>query len=153
MLRYKVLALVMLLTFALPASALAQAVSYTIVDTAPTNLVAGGCDEPVELTGELHSVFHLTVDDSGGFHLVTETNWQGVTGVGLVSGTQYRGVGVQRFNINGNVGEEFTSVDNFKLIGRGTTDNLLVQVTLHTTVNANGEVTTVVENAFIKCQG
>lgn len=136
-----------------PTAVRAAAETFTVVETFPINFVIQGCEEPIELSGQLHSVFHVTIDASGGVHVVGQTNPQGVTGIGLVTGTQYQGTGVSRFNFNMQAGEEFTSVDSFKIIGRGTTDNLLVQGTFHVTVNANGEVTAVVDNFFVKCQG
>ena len=153
MLRQKIHVFALLFAFILPSLALARAESYTFVETFPINFVTEGCEELIELSGQIHSVSHITFDNSGGFHLVTQTNPQGVTGVGLVTGSHYQGTGVERFNINGQVGEETTAVLSFKLIGRGPTDNYLVQQTFHITVNANGEVTAVADNSFVKCQG
>ncbi len=147
------LVLAMLLILAHPGWVSARAESFTVVETFPINFVIEGCEEPIKLSGQLHSVFHVTLDNQGGFHLVITTNPQGVTGVGLISGTTYQGTGVGRFNVNGKVGFETTRVDSFKIIGRGTADNNLVQATSHITVNANGEVTSTVDNFFIKCQG
>jgi hypothetical protein len=153
MLRSTVLVLAFLLVLTVPGVALAQAESFTEVEQFPINFIRGGCEEPIELSGTLHSVFHITTDDSGGVHVVSKTNPQGVTGVGLVTGTKYQGTGVTRSNFNGQVGSASTFVNSFKIIGQGTADNYLVQNSFHITVNANGEVTAVANNFFVKCQG
>jgi hypothetical protein len=136
-----------------PTAARAAATAITVVETFPINFVIPGCTEPIQLSGDLHTMFHITFDGNGGFHLVAENNPQGVTGIGLVTGTQYQGTGVGQFEVNGKIGSEVTAVSSFKIIGRGPTDNLLIQETLHTTVNANGEVTATVDNFFARCQG
>ena len=137
-----------------PPAAHAEATAFTVVETFPIPFdVTQGCAEPIQISGELHSVFHITVDGNGSFHLVAEGNWQGVTGIGLLTGTQYQGTDVSRFNVNGTLGFETTSVVSSRMIGRGSTDNLLLQGTFHITVNANGEVTAFVDNFFARCQG
>jgi hypothetical protein len=149
------LILVSLWVLALAGPAGAQAKTVTTVEQIPINFVTDGCEEPIELSGTLHLVSHVTVDAAGGFHFVSQTNPQGVTGRGLISGTVYRGTGVGRFNENVTAGGtvEFTGVGSFKIIGRGPTDNLLVQAVFHVTVNPAGTVTTEVDQFFVKCQG
>jgi hypothetical protein len=77
-------------------------------------------------------------------HVQTHFQPQGVSGTGLVSGEQYRAVGVTRneFYIPpGDSDREFTSVNRFYLISAGPSDNLLETSTIHVTINANGEAT------------
>ena len=140
---------------ALAGSAGARAETVTTVEQIPINFVTDGCGEPIELSGTLHLVSHVTVDAAGGLHFVSHANPQGVTGRGLTSGTIYQGTGVTRSNFNLTAGgaTEFTSVSSFKIIGRGPTDNFLVQQVFHVTVNPDGTVTTVVDQFFVKCQG
>jgi hypothetical protein len=47
---------------------------------------------------------------------------------------------------------EFTFINNFRIIGQRDGNNLLVHQTVHVTVNANGDVTTIVDNQSIDCQ-
>ncbi len=140
---------------ALAGSASARAETVTTVEQIPINFVTPGCGEPIELSGTLHLVSHVTFDDAGGIHFVSQANPQGVTGVGLTSGTVYQGTGVGRGNFNLTAGgaTEFTFVGSFKIIGHGPTDNFLVQTVFHVTVNPDGTVTTVVEQFSVKCQG
>jgi hypothetical protein len=113
---------------------------------------AGGTGELVDLGGTLHVLFHTTLDGSGGFHAKTHFQPQGVTGIGLTTGDAYQGTGVNQDQLNGNVGEEYTLIDNFRIIGHGPGHNFLLHETLHTTVNANGVVTAFVSNVSVECK-
>ncbi len=112
-----------------------------------------GAGEVVFLSGDLHSLFHFTDDGAGGFHVTVENNPQGVSGTGLTSGDKYQGTGVTREDFNsGPLPFNDTFVNNFRIIGEGTGNNLLIHATFHITVNANGEVTAIVDNFMAECQ-
>lgn len=112
-----------------------------------------GAGEVVFLSGDLHALFHFTDDGAGGFHVMSEFNPQGVSGTGLTSGDNYQGTGVTRFDFNaGAIPFNETFVNNFRIIGEGTGNNLLIHATFHITVNANGEVTAIVDNFTAECQ-
>jgi len=113
---------------------------------------AGGAGELVDLDGTLHVLLHTTLDGSGGFHAKTHFQPQGVVGIGLTTGDIYQGTGATQNHLNGTVGEESTFVDNFRLIGHGPGDNLLMHQTLHATVNANGVATALVSNFRVECR-
>ena len=149
------LALASVWLLALAGAADAQAETVTTVEQIPINSVPRGCEDHIELSGTLHIVSHVTFDAAGGLHLVSEVNPQGVTGIGLTSGTVYQGTGVARYNFNLTAGGamEFTSVNSFKLIGPGPTDNLLVQAVFRGTITPDGRVTSEVDQFSVKCQG
>jgi hypothetical protein len=111
--------------------------------------------EPVHLTGEFHIIFHTHEDANGGFHAQTHFQPQGVSGTGLVSGEQYRGVGVSgdKFYIPPGDFREVTAVSRFYMIGAGPSENLLVTAQIHTTFSANGETTAVLQRLDTKCAG
>jgi hypothetical protein len=146
-------------TLALAAGmALAQATTFTSNEKVPLDqIVDNPCTgELLHLTGELHMLFHVTEDANGGFHVQTHFQPQGVSGTGLVSGEQYRGVGVTRNEIYFAPGEvrEFTSVNRFYMISAGPSDNMLETATIHVTFNANGEPTAeLVRPLETKCAG
>lgn len=153
------LAMVMLLvTLAGPAPALAKAETFTVSERFPIDIVvfvpcaAGGAGELVELSGDLHALFHVTLDGSGGFHAKSHFQPQGVSGTGLTTGDKYQGTGVTQDQFNGKVGFEFTFVNNFRIIGQGPGNNFLVHENFHVTVNANGEVTAFVDNFRVECK-
>jgi hypothetical protein len=133
----------------------AAAETVTTVEQVPIAFVIPGCGEPIALSGTLHVVTHITSDAAGGLHLASQSNPQGVTGENLVTGARYQGTGVGRFNTNLPAGgaSEFTAVDSFKIIGRGPTDNYLVQSVFHVTINPDGTVTTEVVQGSVSCRG
>ncbi|HKZ86269.1 MAG TPA: hypothetical protein VJ793_21765 [Anaerolineae bacterium] len=114
---------------------------------------AEACGEDIHLSGPVKALFHVTLDPSGGFHSVTVFNPQGVTGVGLTSGATYQGTGETSFFSNGRaLPSQFTFENNFKIIGHGPANNLLVHETFHVTVNPDGTVTAFVNNFSSKCK-
>jgi len=113
----------------------------------------GGAGETVHLTGELHSVFHVTEDESGGYHTVSHSQPQGVSGVGLTSGDRYQGTGVTRWTTNFNVFPyNDTFINNFRIIGQGPGNNYTIHHNIHVTINANGDVTADVDNFKAECK-
>ncbi len=58
----------------------------------------GGVGETVRVTGDLRYSFHLTQDASGVSHLNIKSNTSGLTGVGLTSGTAFRGMMAEHVN-------------------------------------------------------
>ena len=113
----------------------------------------GGLGEEVELTGNLHVLFQFAISGSGQVTLRDHSNPQGVVGTGLSTGIRYRGTGVtQSHDRLGQVGESFTFVNNFRVIGRGRGSNFTIHETIHVTVNANGTVTVSTEKARARCK-
>ena len=115
---------------------------------------AGGVGEVVTLNGNLHVLISTTVN---GNHISSDMHFQpqGITGVGSVSGDKYQGTGITRFSFEADVaGFPFiqTMVNNFKIIGQGSGNNILVHENLHVTVNANGTVTASVDNFSAECK-
>jgi hypothetical protein len=133
--------------------------SFTSVDIVPFSTVVlvpcalDGAGELVLLEGSLHLVTHFTEDGAGGFHVMNEANPQGVSGTGLTSGDKYQGTGVTRsnFNVHG-IPFNQTFVNNFRIIGEGPGNNLLIHQNVHITVNANGQVTAMVDNFSAECR-
>jgi len=157
-LRFK-LTLVMLVAALLgPTSALAAADSFTVSQNFLIDIVVfvpcanGGAGEEVELTGNLHDLFHVTFTPSGGFRLSVVDNPQGITGTGFTTGAKYQGTGITRDNFGGRVGSEETFVNNFRIIGQGPGNNFLVHENLHITVNANGTLTVFRDNFSVECK-
>jgi hypothetical protein len=137
--------------------ALAQATTDTSNETVPIDqIVDNPCTgEPLHLTGEFHILGTFSVDANGGVHVQSHFHSQGASGTGLVSGEQYRGVGVTREEIYFPPGEfrEFTSVIRFYMISAGPSDNLLETATIHRTFNANGEPTAELVRLDTECAG
>jgi len=109
-------------------------------------------EEWVHLTGRLHTVFHISYDALGGYHAQSHSQPQGVRGYGQESGVKYRGTGVTQQGFNGKVGSQETFVNNFRIIGQGKGNNLVVHEAFHVTINANGRVTAFVDNFRVECK-
>ena len=79
----------------------------------------GGVGEDVELTGGLHVLVHTTLTSDSNFVFKEHFQPQGVTGIGSVTGDTYHGTGVsQDLTHNGHVGQTFTLINNFRIIGQ-----------------------------------
>ncbi len=149
-----------LLILSVAGAALAQALTITTNDFVPFALVAfvpcanGGAGELVLVQGTLHLQDHITINGNRA-NIKTHAQPQGASGVGLTTGDTYNATGVTQEQdsipiINGAF--EFTFINNFKIIGQGPNNNLLVHQTIHQTVNANGEVTTFIDNTTVECR-
>jgi hypothetical protein len=115
---------------------------------------AGGAGEFVQLTGQLHDLFHITLDGAGGFHLKFQDNPQAVSGTGEITGDKYHATGVTKLerSTSGKVQVEQTFVNNFHIIGQGNVNNLLVHETAHITVHPDGTVTAFHDKFNIECK-
>jgi hypothetical protein len=111
----------------------------------------GGAGEVVDISGTVHRVEHVTETENG-FHLVLHAN-PIVTGVGRTTGDTYQARGGFNLSFNVGPGETETVRDVFKLVGPGPNNNLTVTFAkFHYTINANGELVVLNEDAFsVEC--
>lgn len=89
-----------------------------------------GQGDTIQLSGALHVLFIVTLDNNGGFTLHVTTNGQDVTGVSTTTGVKYQGAVGDSLTINGKVGFLHTAItphNSFILIGQGTASNLSEQ--------------------------
>ena len=77
---------------------------------------------------------------------------QGVSGVGLTTGDKYQATGVTQDETNVAAGQETTFINNFRLIGQGPGNNLLIHDVFHVTINANGDVTALHDIHSVECK-
>jgi hypothetical protein len=137
----------------------ASATNVILNDQVPFNRTVfvscanGGTGELVVISGTLHVLIHETISSSGNDHFKVHFQPQGISGVGLTTGDQYRATGVtqEHFNFN-NLPVNDTFVDNFRIIGQGPGNNFLVHENFHFTINANGELTAVHDNLTVDCK-
>jgi hypothetical protein len=137
----------------------ARAIAETASQSIPLALevlvpcAAGGAGELVTLSGEIHEVFHLTINGNL-FALAVHNQPQGVSGVGETTGTKYQGTGVTRDDqhATGALGSQLIFVNNFRVIGQGPGNNFMVHALLQVTVNANGTLTSLVNRATVTCR-
>jgi hypothetical protein len=113
----------------------------------------GGLGEDVQLTGNLHVIFHTTIASNGNVLFKEHFQPKGASGIGAVTGDTYHATGVtQDHTHNGRVGVTFTLVNNFRIIGQKAGNNYLVHEVLHVTVNANGTVTASFDKITADCK-
>jgi hypothetical protein len=115
-----------------------------------------GAGEPVLISGTLHILQHQTISDAGHLQVKFHFQPQGASGVGLTTGDTYRATGVTQQTVTADLTDgapqEFTFINNFRIVGQGPDNNLLVHQTIHITVNANGELTAEVVNTSVECR-
>jgi len=108
-----------------------------------------GGGEWVQLSGQLHGVFHLVIDEAGGVHGFGHDNFQGVAGVGTDSGARYRASDSVRFSF-------FTRLDALTMVTVVETARfsgprgcvLFLHVVRHFTLAPDGSVATRVSQVF-----
>ena len=102
-------------------------------------------DSSIVMTGNIHELYAITFDESGGVHLKIHIQTQDVSGIDSETGDLYKVITVINLHEN-NIGENelpFTAtiIGNLHYIGRGSAPNFNGQLRGHITVNANGEIT------------
>jgi hypothetical protein len=150
--------LVAVLSFAVVSSSSgAPASSFTVSSVFPIDLAVfvpcanGGVGEDVLLSGNLHDLIHVTVNDNS-LHVKTHDQPQGISGTGVVTGDKYQATGVTQDEFNTSFGMEETFINNFRIIGQGPGNNFLVHENFHITINANGTVTASHDNFTVDCK-
>ena len=150
--------LVTVLSFAVVSSSSgAPASSFTVNSVFPIDLAVfvpcanGGVGEDVLLSGNLHDLIHVTVNDNS-VHVKTHDQPQGISGTGVVTGDKYQATGVTQDEFNTSFGVEETFINNFRIIGQGPGNNFLVHENFHITINPNGTVTAFHDNFTVDCK-
>jgi hypothetical protein len=133
------------------ASVVTNTVEMDINLAATVPCAAGGEGEVVFFSGTLHGVFVTVVDSNGNFHTQSHFQPQGIRGEGLTTGDSYQWTGATQASFNGQVGYENTFINNYRLIGPGPGNNLMVQQTFHATVQADGTVSAYVDRYTVTC--
>jgi hypothetical protein len=103
--------------------------------------------EVVEINGTIHMLNQTQADGS----VVGHFNYLNVTGLGLTSGTMFQTAAVDNIRLSAPFPSSVTSVQSFLLVSRGASSNLLVHVTYHITINADGQITADVEDLHMQC--
>ena len=133
------------------ASVVTDSVDMDINLAATVPCAAGGEGEVVFLSGTEHAVFVTVVDSSGTFHTQAHFQPQGISGEGLTTGDTYQWTGATQASFNGQIGYENTFINNYRIIGPGPGNNLMIQQTFHATVQADGAVSAYVDDYTVTC--
>jgi hypothetical protein len=142
--------------FTVPADAAKQVNDVTDIDlTVFVPCANGGSGELIDLSGRLHTMINLTINGNN-VSGVAHFQPQGISGRGETTGDKYQATGVTKdssFKLslqNGQANQ--TLVNNFRIIGQGPGNNLLVHEVAHITFNANGTVTVFHDNLSVQCK-
>jgi hypothetical protein len=149
----------MLLTCSLPSIAFSQATITKTNDITPfvrtifVPCANGGAGEFVQVTGTVHVQTH---EIRNGDHVRLRINGhtQRSAGVGLITGDVYHESSMTQTSRTFTLPDGangFTQVTTFRFIGQGTAGNFQIFEVLHLQINANGEVTAVVQNHNASC--
>jgi hypothetical protein len=90
-----------------------------------------------------------TANDNG-FHANVHFDLQG-DGVGTVTNNKYIIFIIENYSVNFAAGVDSTKVINFIITEQGSGKTISLKITLHITVNANGEVTAYVSKFLNYC--
>lgn len=112
-------------------------------------------DEKAEITrGIQHVRLHTTVDADGGFHLDGSAHWdRQIVAVGVESGIEWSGQGTKMLahSVRGRFPQTTTLTDNTTLTSNGDTENIKLRNRFHVTINSNGDVTALRNEAILEC--
>jgi hypothetical protein len=113
-----------------------------------------GAGEIVEFSGPLHILIVSNINNQRVSGL-THFQPQGVHGTGQSTGKAYNATGVTQEHFSGTlVNGQYTAtfVNNYRLIGQGPGNNLLIHQTVHVTFNSNGDATASVDHTTFECK-
>jgi hypothetical protein len=137
------------------ASAAPQAATFTDNMTVPIDFIATSCTgETVIISGDSHVVVHGTGTPSG--QSVFRTHIQFQLSGESASGTRYvvnESVNFTETRDADGAPSTFTSAGHLNVISQGGAENLSARTLIHTTVNANGEITSVTFEFTTECRG
>lgn len=135
-------------------------ISYTENEMIPVSFIEfvpcanDGAGEDVYLEGNLHVTMHITIN---GNNVTAKVHFQpqGISGTGAVSGYKYQATGVTQNREKGSMinGQfHFIMLNNFRIIGQKSGNNLLIHENFHISGNANGIITAFVDNFHSECR-
>ena len=114
--------------------------------------------EAIDLTGPIHQLFHVTLNDDGSTHVHIDSNYQGVKGVGVTSLRTYTTQDVIGEDVNILSPLPFVQdvheMTHYIFPGNPgfLPDDFYLHFTFHVTVNATGTVTATPSNVEITCK-
>ena len=142
-----------LFALAAPPRVEAQATTMTDNVTVPIDFTATACNgETVNISGDSHVVLHLTRDaNNTTFKTHIQFHLSGTSASGIQYNANETVDSIEQTTDSGP--RVLNSVGQLHLIAQGSADNLVVRTTIHTTVNANGQITATSFDFQVECQG
>ncbi len=135
-------------------SAAAQATTVTIVTQFSNSFTITACIEDVAFEGNFRIITHSTFSDSGHVTVKQNVNFQ-LEGVGQTTGSRYiahqSAQSQDHFDSIDFAPFNFTSTSHFFFSGQGQVPDLIGRGSQHSTINANGELTSFRDVFTIEC--
>ena len=136
-------------------NAWAQATRTTTINQIPFDVIDGNpcTGEGIQYSGFLDEVQVEMFDSAGGLHLSYSLMLRQADAIGLSTGINYNVLSRTQTTINapGNNGP-FTLTSLFKIVAPGSGLSFSATALFHTTVNANGVLTAVVDSFSAVCR-
>ena len=111
-------------------------------------------EENVDFSGDLHLLVGGSISPSGFGHFNIHINNQNISGEGDDTHDSYQIAGAANLTISTDMVDNnplvVNAVLNMQFVSKNTADNLKLQAHFHITINANGEVTAIVEDITVK---
>lgn len=114
-----------------------------------------GDGEVVHLSGTIAELYHVTVDDNGGFHVQLVETQSSVAGTGETTGDRYVSTRVNMFVFNQGSGSlPITSTQQlaFRIVSAGAGGDATIRITNHATLNADGTLTVAFDTYTVECE-
>ncbi|HEX5073652.1 MAG TPA: hypothetical protein VFW03_10620 [Gemmatimonadaceae bacterium] len=114
----------------------------------------GGAGEVVQAVGRIHRLMTSVVNPTGTVTVKTHSQPQGLTAIGLTTGDKYQATGVTQETDVFVAPFPFIAAftNNFRFIGPGPDNNLLIHEEFHITINANGTFTVSNDHFSVECR-
>lgn len=102
----------------------------------------GGAGETVHVTGDLRYALQRTQDSSGVIHVSIKSNTSGLTGIGLTSGTVFRGAMSEHLDSRAEdyLNEDVRTTDMIRFVAPGSGNSYSLFVTSHFIVDQGSYV-------------
>jgi hypothetical protein len=102
----------------------------------------GGAGEGIRITGELRYDVQTTMDATGVYHFSVKSNTQGATGVGLTTGTFFRGLMIEHINSKAldYLNEDVRTTDIIRFVAPGSGASFSLIATSHFIVDQGSYV-------------
>lgn len=127
--------LVVATTLGLP---LAHAATTNTLVPFPSPTVNPCNGEQVNVSGNIHLTTGVSTDESGGLHFRSHINNQGVSGIGVVTGSKYQIPTTSNTSAYLGSATTITLTVNSRFIAQGSTPNFSVRQAFHVTIDGDG---------------
>ncbi len=136
-------------------AAVTNNITFPFATTVFVPCANNGAGEVVALSGNLHDTSIVTVSNGDMVIIKSRMQMQDVGGVGQTTGDKYRASGATQTGMQFEGINHFPFVfsfsNNFRVVGQGPGNNFTLHAIVHSTINANGALTSTMDRASTDC--